>query len=86
MTYKGRYRVKNIAKYKGDHKKVVYRSSFIVSGPESFIKDSYIIIDSHFKLYEENEKNEIELEELKSNFNILEILVLVIALLTPLLA
>ena len=28
MTYKGRYRVKNISKYKGDHKKVVYRSSW----------------------------------------------------------
>ena len=57
-------------------KEVVYRSSFIVSGPESFIKDSYIIIDSHFKLYEENEKNEIELEELKSKFLINEFIVL----------
>ena len=28
MTYKGRYKVKNIAKYKGNHKEVVYRSSW----------------------------------------------------------
>ncbi|MAI17819.1 MAG: head completion protein [Marinovum sp.] len=28
MTYKGRYKVKNIGKYKGNHKEVVYRSSW----------------------------------------------------------
>jgi hypothetical protein len=26
MTYKGKYKVKNIEKYKGDHKNVIYRS------------------------------------------------------------
>ena len=28
MTYKGKYKVKNIAKYKSNHKEVVYRSSW----------------------------------------------------------
>ena len=47
-------------------KEIVYRSSFIVSGPENFIKDSYFTIQNHKNLYKENEKNKSELAELKS--------------------
>jgi rod shape-determining protein MreC len=47
-------------------KEIVYRSSFIVSGPENFIKDSYFTIQNHKNLYKENEKNKSELEKLKS--------------------
>jgi len=44
---------------------IVYRSSFIVSGPENFIKNNYLIINNHFNLYEENKKNVDELNYLK---------------------
>ena len=45
---------------------VVYRSSFIVSGPENFIKDNYIVVKNHFNLYKENEKNKSELKSLRA--------------------
>ena len=37
-------------------KEIIYRSSFIVSGPENFLKKNYLIVDNHLKLYEENKK------------------------------
>ena len=49
-------------------KEIVYRSSFIISGPENFIKDSYFTIQNHKNLYKENEKNKSELEKLKSKY------------------
>jgi len=45
---------------------IVYRSSFIVSAPENLLKDSYLIIQNHNKLYKENEKIKSELESLKA--------------------
>ena len=47
-------------------KEAVYRSSFIISGPENLVKNNYLIIKNHFILYEENQKNISELEILKS--------------------
>ena len=47
-------------------KEVVYRSSFIVSVPENLLKDSYLTIQNHKKLYKENEKIKSELEILKA--------------------
>ncbi|WP_415304272.1 rod shape-determining protein MreC [Candidatus Pelagibacter sp. Uisw_090] len=47
-------------------KEIAYRSSFIVSVPENFIKDSYLVIQKHNNLYNENEKNKSELESLKA--------------------
>ena len=47
-------------------KEIVYRSSFIVSGPENFVKNNYLIINSHFNLYEESIKNIDELNYLRS--------------------
>ena len=44
---------------------VVYRFSFIVSGPENFIKNNYLIINNHLNLYEENRKNIDELNYLR---------------------
>jgi len=38
-------------------KEIVYRSSFIVSGPENFIKNNYSTIHRHFKLYGETSDN-----------------------------
>ena len=45
---------------------IAYRSSFIVSGPENFIKDSYKNIKSHLNLHEKNEKNISQLKVLQS--------------------
>ena len=45
---------------------IVYRSSFIVSGPENFIKKNYIIVQNHLNLYKTNERNKSELAILRS--------------------
>ncbi|MDA9083473.1 rod shape-determining protein MreC [Candidatus Pelagibacter sp.] len=45
---------------------IVYRSSFIVSVPESLLKDSYLTLQNHNKLYKKNEKIKFELEILKA--------------------
>jgi len=34
-------------------KEVIYRSSFIVSAPENFVKNTYYNIESHFELYDD---------------------------------
>ena len=47
-------------------KEIVYRSSFIISVPENLLKDSYLTIQNHNKLYKENEKIKSELESLKA--------------------
>ncbi len=45
---------------------IVYRSSFIVSLPENFIKDSYSIIKEYSSFYNDYKINDIELKKLKS--------------------
>ena len=44
---------------------IVYRSSFIVSGPENFVKKNYLILNDHLNLYKENKKNIDELNYLR---------------------
>ena len=46
-------------------KEIVYRSSFVVSGPENFLKNNYFFVNSHLKLYEKNKKNVAELNLLR---------------------
>ena len=58
-------------------KEITYRSSFLVSTPENLLRDSYLAIQNHNKLYKENEKIKSELEILKAKdllneFTILE--------------
>ena len=55
---------------------IVYRSTFIVSGPENFIKDNYFKVQNHFNLYEENEKNKSELASLKAKDLLNEFIIL----------
>ena len=62
----GSFNFKIINYVKAGIKEVVYRSSFIVSMPENLLKDSYITIQNHNKLYKENEKIKSELEILKA--------------------
>ena len=47
-------------------KEIVYRSSFIVSVPENLLKEGYLTIQNHNRLYKENEKNKSELAILKA--------------------
>ena len=47
-------------------KEVAYRASFIVSGPENFLKKNYSIVQNHFSLYSENKENKFQLELLRS--------------------
>ena len=55
---------------------VVYRSSFIVSGPENFIKDNYLLVQNHLKIYNLNEKNKSELKKLRSKDLLNEFIIL----------
>ena len=58
-------------------KEIAYRSTFIVSIPEKFIKKKYQITKDHINLYNINEGNELELKDLRAkvlldNFIVLE--------------
>ena len=57
-------------------KEIVYRSSFIISVPENLLKDSYLTIQNHNKLYKENEKIKSELESLKAKDLLNEFIIL----------
>ena len=57
-------------------KEIVYRSSFIISVPENLLKDSYLTIQNHNKLYKENEKIKSELEILKAKDLLNEFIIL----------
>ena len=54
----------------------VYKASFIISGPEKFIKETYLITQDHFRLYKENKKNKIELKDLNSKYLLNEFIIL----------
>ena len=47
---------------------IVYRSSFIVSIPENFIKNSFVEISDYSTFYSDYKKNKKELNNLKSNY------------------
>ena len=47
---------------------VVYRSSFVVSIPENFIKNTFLDIKEYSTFYKNFKKNQNELNELKSNY------------------
>jgi rod shape-determining protein MreC len=51
FIYLGTINFKAINYFKIAINEIIYRSSFIVSGPENFIKEIYYKVDSHFKLY-----------------------------------
>ena len=55
---------------------IVYRSSFVVSVPENLIKNSYLTIQNHNKLYKENENIKSELEILKAKDLLNEFIIL----------
>ena len=57
-------------------KEIVYRSTFIVSAPENFIKESYLKVQTHLNLYNINKKNELEVANLRAKDLLNEFLVL----------
>ena len=60
------FNFKIIDYFKMGIKETVYRSSFIVSGPENFAKYSFSTIQNHFKIYEESKEDKLELEYLRT--------------------
>ncbi|MDA9064890.1 rod shape-determining protein MreC [Candidatus Pelagibacter sp.] len=62
----GNFNFKAINYIKLGINEIVYRSSFIVSVPENLLKDSYLTLQNHNKLYKKNEKIKFELEILKA--------------------
>ena len=56
-------------------KEIVYRSTFIVSAPENFIKESYLKVQTHLNLYNINKKNELEVANLRAKDLLNEFLV-----------
>ena len=55
-----------IKKIKTIINEVVYRSSFIVSLPENFMKDSYLSIKEYSNFYNDYKENKIQLKKLRS--------------------
>ena len=55
---------------------VVYRSSFIVSAPENYIKNLNVRMKEHFEIYNEFKKNENELNELRKKKLVNDFLIL----------
>ena len=62
----GSYNFKVVNLVKISIKEIVYRSSFIVSGPEKIIEDSFNRINNHINHYSSYQLIEKELEKLKS--------------------
>jgi len=55
---------------------VVYRSSFVVSAPENYIKNLNVRMKEHFEIYNEFKKNENELNELRKKKLVNDFLIL----------
>ena len=52
----GKYNFKGIVFLKTALNEIVYRSTFIISAPENFIKNTYKLTISHINLYEDHKK------------------------------
>ena len=61
----GSYNFKTVQYVKIGIKEIVYRSSFIVSIPENYIKNLNIKIEEHLNVYEQYKKYEAELDDLR---------------------
>ena len=65
-----KFNLKPIDYLKISLREVAYRSTFIVSVPENFVKKSYVTVINHFNVYDENKllKEKLDLE-LSKNYN-----------------
>ena len=65
-----KFNLKPIDYLKISLREVAYRSTFIVSVPENFVKKSYVTIINHFNVYDENKLLKEKLNfELSKNYN-----------------
>jgi len=62
----GRQNFKPIDYVKISIREIIYRSTFIVSVPENYIKKTYLTIEDHFNLYNKYSKVKSELKKLKA--------------------
>jgi len=62
----GRQNFKPIDYIKISIKEIIYRSTFIISVPENYLKKTYSTIEDHFNLYGEYSKIKTELKKLKA--------------------
>ena len=62
----GRQNFKPIDYIKISIKEIIYRSTFIISVPENYLKKTYSTIEDHFNLYGEYSKIKTELKKLKT--------------------
>ncbi len=62
----GKFNFKFVEFNRGIIKEIVYRSSFIISGPENLLKKNYSYLKSHFELYGQNLQNNKDLENFRS--------------------
>ena len=62
----GRQNFKPIDYIKISIKEIIYRSTFIISVPENYLKKTYLTIEDHFNLYGEYSKIKTELKKLKA--------------------
>ena len=72
----GSLNFKTIQYIKIGSNEVVYRSSFIVSAPENYIKNLNVRMKEHFEIYNEFKKNENELNELRKKKLVNDFLIL----------
>ena len=61
----GSFNFKAVQYFKIGINEIVYRSSFIISIPESYFKDLSIKLEEHLSFYDQFKKNETELKNLK---------------------
>ena len=65
-----KFNLKPIDYLKISLREVAYRSTFIVSVPENFVKKSYVTVINHFNVYDENKLLKEKLDfELSKNYN-----------------
>jgi len=77
ILFLGKYNFKGINILKSALNEIVYRSTFIISIPENFIKNTYYLSLSHINLYNDHKKlrkdfNALQAESLKNDFIISE--------------
>jgi len=65
ILFLGKYNFKGINILKSGLNEIIYRSAFIISVPENFIKNTYYLTLSHINLYNDHKK-------LKKDFNALQ--------------
>ena len=76
ILFLGSFNFKAIQYIKIGIKEVIYRSSFVVSIPENYVKKLNLQLKNHLNLYENYKKNEILLDNLKKKELTNEFLVL----------